>query len=104
MAPTRMVKGVKLHFIIFGLALAGQSLAQDAVERSLLQAQDEAAVQSGGFNKADHLTGDWCGLRDPLQDSGRGGFRFLQQQPLTGTSAAGFIRTTRPTSMTCGWE
>ena len=44
--------------------------------RSILQAQHEAAVLPGGFNKADHLTGDWFGYRDRWQDSGVEVFGF----------------------------
>ena len=40
---------------ILAMVLAGECFAQDAVERSLLQAQVEAAVQPGGFNEADYL-------------------------------------------------
>jgi carbohydrate-selective porin OprB len=40
---------VKLHVIIFALALTGKCFAQDAVERSNLQAQDEGALQRISF-------------------------------------------------------
>lgn len=72
---------VLLTFVM-GCALASAALAQDALpvsrtNRSILQARDEAAVEPGGFNKADHMTGDWGGLRDQWFDSGRGGVQFL---------------------------
>jgi len=67
---------VKLRFVLFALASAATSFAQDAVERSILQAQDEAAVQPGDFNKADHLTGDWGGYRDRWENSGVEFFGF----------------------------
>ena len=56
-------------------------VAQDAVpvsrtNRSILQARDEAAVAPGGFNKADHMTGDWGGFRDRLFQSGVEVFGF----------------------------
>lgn len=42
----------------------------------MLQPEHQAAVLPGGFNKADHLTGDWLGYRDRLQDSGMEVFGF----------------------------
>jgi porin len=45
-------------------------------ERSMLQAREEAAVLPGGFNKADHMTGDWWGYRDELYRSGVEVFGF----------------------------
>jgi porin len=77
-----MTVGVKLHFIFFSiLALAAESLAQDdapisRTDLSILEAQNEAAVQPGGFQKADHITSDWWGYRDRLQGSGVEVFGF----------------------------
>ena len=67
--------------LLCSLTLAGQSLAQDAVplsrtNRSLIPAQDQAAVQSRGFKKEDHITGDWWGYRDRLHESGVEVFGF----------------------------
>lgn len=45
-------------------------------DRSILQARDEAAVQPGGFEKADHITGDWGGARARLFESGVEVFGF----------------------------
>ncbi|MEY2490290.1 MAG: porin [Verrucomicrobiota bacterium] len=71
----------RLFILIFSLALAGKTIAQDAVplsrtNRSLIPAQDQAAVQPGGFKKADYITGDWWGYRDRLQESGLEVFGF----------------------------
>jgi porin len=73
---------VKLQFILFSIfALVTESVAQDALplsrtNRSILQAQDEAAVQPGGFKKTDYISGDWWGYRDRLQQSGVEVFGF----------------------------
>ncbi len=83
-----------LHFILLSsLALASESLAQDALplsrtNRSILQARDEAAVQPSGFKKADHITGDWWGYRDRLQASGVEVFGFYNSI-LNGNVAGG---------------
>jgi porin len=63
------------------LAFTGNAFAQDALpisrtDLSILEAPDEAAVQPGGFKKADHITGDWWGFRDRLQASGVEVFGF----------------------------
>lgn len=63
------------------LAFADAAVAQDAVpvsrtNRSILQSQDEAAVQPGGFTKEDHISGDWGGSRDRLFASGVEVFGF----------------------------
>jgi porin len=68
-----------LPFLI--VALAGESLGQDTVklsksERSMLQPEMEAELAAGGFNKADHATGDWWGYRDRLFASGVEVFAF----------------------------
>jgi porin len=70
-----------LFILIFSLAFVGAMVAQDAVpisrmDPSILEAPDEAAVQSGGFKKVDHITGDWWGYRDRLQASGVEVFGF----------------------------
>ena len=74
------MKGLFL-VLICALGSAASALAQDALRlsrtnRSMLQAGDEAAVQPGGFNKADHLSGDWGGFRDRLFESGVEVFGF----------------------------
>jgi carbohydrate-selective porin OprB len=63
------------------LAFAGESFAQEAVklsksERSMLQPEMEIELAAGGFNKADHATGDWGGYRDRLYASGVEVFAF----------------------------
>ena len=74
----KMATGLLIFFIV---ASADQIIAQDAVpisptNRSVLRARDEAAVAPGGFNRADHMTGDWGGLRDRLFNSGVEVFGF----------------------------
>ena len=72
----------ELHFsLIFLLALAGEAIAQDAVplsrtNRSIIPAQDQPAVEPGGFKKEDHITGDWGGYRERLFASGVEVFGF----------------------------
>lgn len=61
--------------------IASAASAQDAVpvsrtNRAILQPEHEAVVQDSGFNKADHLTGDWGGLRSRLFESGVEVFGF----------------------------
>lgn len=63
------------------LALASPTLAEEqrcisGTDRSILQARDEAAVLPGGFNAADHMTGDWGGLRSRMFTSGIEVFGF----------------------------
>lgn len=46
------------------LTLATGGRAQDALplsrtDRSIIPTQDQPEVQSSGFKKADHITGDW---------------------------------------------
>lgn len=67
--------------VICALAPATAAFAQDALplsrtDRSILPPEDQAAVQSGGFKKADHLTSDWGGARDRLFASGVEVFGF----------------------------
>ena len=68
-----------LPFLI--LAFAAGSFAQDAVklsksERSMLQPEMQVELAAGGFNKADHATGDWGGYRESLFASGVEVFAF----------------------------
>jgi porin len=70
-----------LPFVITAvlLALPGDSLAQETVsetEHSILQADMEAAAQSGGWMEGQYLTGNWWGYRDRLQASGVEVFGF----------------------------
>ena len=67
--------------LLCSLATAGESLAQDAVplsrtNRSFIPAQDQPEVQSRGFKKEDHISGDWWGYREQLQASGVEVFGF----------------------------
>ncbi|PZR72338.1 MAG: carbohydrate porin [Chthoniobacterales bacterium] len=60
---------------------ASTSFAQDAIplsrtNRTILQPEMEVQVQPGGFNKADHLSGDWWGYRDRWQNEGVEVFGF----------------------------
>jgi porin len=69
-----------LSFAISSL-IASAAFPQDALpisrtNRAILQPEHEAVVQDTGFNKADHLTGDWGGLRSRLFDSGIEVFAF----------------------------
>src|SRR5215210_4920511 len=72
---------MKLEIIALSVTLTSCALAQDnspipETERSMFQAREEAAVLPGGFNKADHMTGDWGGARDRLYQSGGDVFGF----------------------------
>ena len=63
------------------LALTAHAFTQETealseTDRSILQADEEAAVLPGGFSKADYLTGDWWGYRERLMDSGVEVFAF----------------------------
>lgn len=67
--------------LLAALGLAGAILGQDALplsrtDRSILQSQDEATVQPGGFKKEEHLSADWGGVRDRLFASGVDMFGF----------------------------
>jgi porin len=78
---------------ISALALAAGSFAQDAApvsrtDLSILEEPDEAPVQPGGFNKADHISGDWWGYRDRWQTSGVEVFGFYNSI-LNGNVAGG---------------
>jgi len=44
--------------------------------QSILQAREEATLQASAFDKADHMTGNWWGVRDRLFDSGVEVFAF----------------------------
>jgi len=75
-------KNVSWSVLAFVLSSATAGLGQDAIpisrtHRSLLQPEMETQVQPpGSFNAADHLTGDWGGLRQRLFDSGVEVFGF----------------------------
>src|SRR5438067_3775425 len=64
------------------LSLTGLALAQDTspisrTNRSILQPEEEAQIeQPSGFVAADHMTGDWGGLRQRLFDAGVEVFAF----------------------------
>src|SRR3977135_1747181 len=50
-------------------AFTNAAIAQDAVplsrtNRSIIPTQDQPAVRPGGFQKEDHITGDWDGYRE----------------------------------------
>jgi porin len=68
--------------IAVGFCSATSSRAQDAIpisrtNRSVLQSEMEAQVQQpSGFIAADHLTGDWDGLREKLFSAGVEVFAF----------------------------
>jgi porin len=67
--------------LIFALALSVPAAAQDAMplsrtNRSIIPTQDQPAVESGGFKKEDHITGDWDGYRTRLLASGVEVFGF----------------------------
>ena len=68
-------------FLICAFGPAAAAFAQDALplsrtDRSIIPTQDQAEVQSRGFQKADHITGDWCGHRERLFESGLEVFGF----------------------------
>ena len=68
-----------LLFCSLGPVSAG--LAQEAVplsrtNRSLIPVQDQPAAEPPGFEKADHISGDWGGARARLFDSGVEMFGF----------------------------
>jgi porin len=78
--------------IVFEMATTAP--AQDAVsaarpEGSMLQPEMETEVPPGGFNKADHLTGDWGGYRERLLNSGVEVFGFYNSI-FSGNAAGGF--------------
>jgi porin len=61
--------------LIVGFGVTGHLTGQDAVsapqtEPSMLQPEMEVEVSPGGFNQADHMTGDWSGYRERLFASG----------------------------------
>jgi porin len=76
------------------LAALGSLSGQDAAnpsgsEPSLLQPEMEIEVAPGGFNKADHATGDWGGYRQRLFDSGVEVFVFYNSI-FSGNVSGGF--------------
>jgi porin len=67
--------------LICALVRAVAVRGQDAVplsrtNRSLIPVQDQPAVQSNGFKKEDHISGDWGGARERLFESGIEVFGF----------------------------
>src|SRR6478672_13716892 len=64
------------------VSLTGAALAQDTIpisrtDRSILQPEEEAQIeQPSGFIAADHMTGDWGGLRERLFTAGVEVFAF----------------------------
>ena len=72
----------RLSFLLIcALSPVTATFAQDALpisrtNRSLIPAQDQPAVEPGGFKKEDHITGDWGGSRDRLFASGVEVFGF----------------------------
>ena len=75
-------------------AAASQVFGQEAPnlsrsERSLLQPEMQIEVGEGGFNKADHATGDLGGYRQHLFDSGIEVFLFYNSI-FSGNVAGGF--------------
>lgn len=74
------MKGLFL-VLICALSSAVAAFAQDALplsrtNRSLIPVQDQPAVESRGFKKEDHITGDWGGSRERLFESGVEVFGF----------------------------
>jgi len=57
-------------------AAAHDSVPLSTSYQSILQAREEATLQASAFDKADHLTGNWWGVRDRLLDSGVEAFAF----------------------------
>lgn len=55
-----------LWAVMPSVASAQDALPISRMDRSILQSQEEAAVQPSGFKKEEHLTGDWGGARDRL--------------------------------------
>src|SRR5687768_8410262 len=75
------MKPLLLATLTTWLAVSGLAHAEDEsvltdTDRSILQAREEAAVIAGGFSEADHMTGNWGGLRERLFDSGIEVFAF----------------------------
>src|SRR5688572_12790978 len=55
------------------LVVTSPSHAEEALsrtKRAMLQAKDEAVIKPGGFQKENHLSGDWGGARTRLFESG----------------------------------
>jgi len=77
-----VINPAKVVALLFCLSALGSEMrAQEALplsrkNRSVLQAQTEAAVPSSGFKKEDHLSGDWGGSRERLFASGVEMFGF----------------------------
>lgn len=57
-------------------AAAHDTVPLSSSYQSILQAREEAALQASAFDKADHMTGNWWGVRDRLFDSGVEVFAF----------------------------
>lgn len=80
--------------LIVTLVSVRSAFAQDAIplsrtNRSVLQPEMEAQIQQpGGFIAADHLTGDWGGVRERLFDAGVEVFAF-DNSILNGNVAGG---------------
>jgi porin len=79
--------------LVCAIGSAAAAFAQDALplsrtDRSIIPTQDQPEVQSSGFKKADHITGDWGGYRDRLFESGVEMFGFYNSI-LNGNVAGG---------------
>ena len=70
-------------------------------DRPVLQARDEAAVQPGGFNRADHMTGDWWGHREHLFEVGVEVFAFYNS--ILNGNVAGGIHPRHATYVDDAW-
>ncbi|MBK8815956.1 MAG: carbohydrate porin [Methylococcaceae bacterium] len=57
-------------------AVAHDTVSLSTSYQSILQAREEAMLQASAFEKADHMTGNWWGVRDRLYDSGVEIFAF----------------------------
>src|SRR6266404_1056474 len=76
-----MIVNKFLPLLLCALGAARAIFGQEAVplsrtNRSIIPTQDQPAVLEGGFNKEDHITGDWGGYRERLFASGIEVFGF----------------------------
>jgi porin len=101
------MKSVLFTSIATSLGLVCAAFAQDRTpgvsetDRSILQAQDEAAVAPDGFNPDDHMTGDWGGLRSRMFTSGVEVFGFWNS--IFSGNVAGGLNSNNATFVQDAW-
>jgi porin len=100
MNPLQYLKLSTALLFVFNAKARGASAVSET-DRSILQAREEAAVQSGGLKESDYMTGNWGGLRDRMFDSGIEVFGFYNA--IFSGNVAGGINANNATYVQDAW-